>query len=89
MREYEDKTKDQLIDELAELRQRITELEKLENQLKLAEEALRESEKRFRELAELLPEMVFELATKEFYVRQMVFEIDKVREYYIRQPGCL
>ncbi len=31
MREYEDKTKDQLIDELAELRQRITELEKLEN----------------------------------------------------------
>ncbi len=56
----EDKTKDQLIDELVELQQRIAELEKLVNQGKWTEEALKKSEKRFRELTELLPEIVFE-----------------------------
>ena len=56
-----DKTKDQLIAELVELHQRIAELEKLENQLKLASERLWESEKRFRELADLLPQVVYEI----------------------------
>lgn len=44
----QDKTKGQLIDELVELRQRITELETSESRLKRAEEALRQSEEELR-----------------------------------------
>jgi PAS domain S-box-containing protein len=54
------KTKEQLIDELAELRQRITELEKLEAARKQTEKVLSENEQKFRELVEFLPEMIFE-----------------------------
>jgi PAS domain S-box-containing protein len=46
------KTKEQLVQELAELRQRIAELEVLEVEHKRAEEALRESEERYRSLFE-------------------------------------
>jgi diguanylate cyclase (GGDEF)-like protein/PAS domain S-box-containing protein len=45
-----DKTKNQLIHEVAELNQRIAELEKLETQHNQVEEALRESEEKYREL---------------------------------------
>ena len=48
----ERKTKEQLINELAELRQRIAELEALETERRRAEEALRESEERHRTLIE-------------------------------------
>ncbi len=43
-----DKTKEQLLGELAKLRQQVTELEASESQRKQAEEALRESEDRYR-----------------------------------------
>jgi PAS domain S-box-containing protein len=46
----QNKTKRQLISELMELRQRITELEALENESSQAEEALRQSEARYRTL---------------------------------------
>jgi len=46
------KTKEQLINELAEMRRRIAELEKSETEHKQVEEALRESENKFRSLAE-------------------------------------
>jgi len=46
----EDKTKEQLINELAVLRQRITELEAVEAEHKRVEEALHESEERHRSL---------------------------------------
>jgi prefoldin subunit 5 len=48
----EDKTKKQLINELAGLRQRITELEASEANSKQAEEALKKSEKRYRDLVD-------------------------------------
>jgi len=47
----EDKTREQLINELVELRRRITELEKLETKRKQAEEALQESEEKFRSIS--------------------------------------
>jgi two-component system cell cycle response regulator len=42
------KTKEQLINELADLQQRIVEIEKLEKQCRFAEEALRKAEARYR-----------------------------------------
>ena len=44
----EDKTKEQLIDELATLRQRVAELENRMADRRVVEEALKESEERFR-----------------------------------------
>ncbi|MFC2022141.1 ATP-binding protein [Chloroflexota bacterium] len=55
------KTKQQLIDELAEMHQRTAEFEASETERKRVENELRESEKRYRELADLLPQTVFEL----------------------------
>lgn len=47
-----DKTKEQLINELNEIRRQITELEKSRTELKRTEEALRENEERFRIITE-------------------------------------
>jgi len=53
-----DKTKEQLINELTELRQRVTELEALEAERQRAEEALRESETRYRVIVEDQTELI-------------------------------
>ena len=50
--EDKDKTKKQLVKELGELRQRISEMEKSKKRRKKAEETLQESEKRYRDLFE-------------------------------------
>jgi PAS domain S-box-containing protein len=50
--ENQDKTKEQLMNELAELRQRVAELEAKDTRCKRAEEALKESEQHYRQLFE-------------------------------------
>lgn len=53
------KTKEQLTNELAEMRQRIAELEKLETEYKRTKETLSESEARFRQFFEQEPEYCY------------------------------
>ena len=55
----EEKTKNQLIRELVDLRQRITEMEKSETERKLSEEALRESEEKYRSLVESTEDSIY------------------------------
>ena len=61
MMEDKDKTKEELVTELAEMRRRVTELKASEAERQKVEEALKESERRYRELADLLPQIVFEM----------------------------
>ncbi|MGB7033128.1 MAG: PAS domain S-box protein [Syntrophobacteria bacterium] len=52
------KTKEQLLNELLELRQRITKLQEVEIEHKRAEEALRESEERYRNIVDSQTELI-------------------------------
>jgi PAS domain S-box-containing protein len=81
----EDKTKEQLINELVELRRRVTELETLETEHKRAEEALRESEEKFRNFVETSADLVFRL-TKTGHIE---YVSPRVKELYGYQPGEL
>ena len=56
----EDKSKEQLVTELVELRNHVAEQGAKLKQAQEIEKALRESEKRSNELADLLPQMIFE-----------------------------
>lgn len=62
-----DKTKEQLINELNEIRRQITELEKSRTELKRAEEALRENEERFRIITENALAWIWEVDTNGKY----------------------
>jgi PAS domain S-box-containing protein len=65
--EERNKKKEQLIHELAAMRQRLDDMEKLERDHKRAEEALRESEQRFRSLVETTSDWVWETDRNGFY----------------------
>ena len=59
--EDETKTKEQLIHELAALRERVAELEKKENEHRQAEEALQKSEERYRNILDNIEDGYFEV----------------------------
>jgi PAS domain S-box-containing protein len=63
----EEKTKKQFINELLELRQRITELEKTKIKRKEVEKALQQSEERFRQVAESSGEFIWEVDVNGLY----------------------
>jgi PAS domain S-box-containing protein len=75
------KTKEQLINELTAMHQRVAELEKSENDHKLAEEALRESEEMFRLFMEHSPIYVF---FKDEQIRSM--QLSKNYEKMLGRP---
>ena len=55
----QDKTREQLISENEELRQRVSALEASETEWRRTEEAFRESEERFRILVEAIPQPIW------------------------------
>ena len=60
----QEKTREQLISELEDLRQQVSKLESAQEERQQAEEALKESNQRFKELANTLPQTVFEMNSK-------------------------
>ena len=79
------KTKQALTQELASLKERITELEQSESERKRMEEALRESEKRYRELS-IVDDLTQLYNSRHFYY-QLKIEIDRANRY--EQPLTL
>ena len=63
----EHKTKEQLINELVELRQRVAELEAADTERVWAEKSLRESEERFQQVAENAQEWIWEVDAHGLY----------------------
>jgi len=64
----EDKTKEQLINELLALRQRVTELEALETERQVAEEALARERNLLRTLIDNLPDYIYAMDTEGRFV---------------------
>ncbi|MFQ6078285.1 MAG: PAS domain S-box protein, partial [Thermodesulfobacteriota bacterium] len=84
----EEKTKEQLIKELTEMRQRIKKLEKVEAERKRAEEALRESEIKYRTLFKSANDAIFLMAEDKFIDcnQQTLNMFGCTREQIVGQP---
>lgn len=63
----QEKTKEQLLSDLKEMRQRIAELEKTEIKRKEVEKALQQSEERFRQVAESSGDFIWEVDVNGLY----------------------
>lgn len=90
--EDQDKTKEQLVNELVELRQRIADLEKLEVKRKRTEEALRKSEERHRTILDNIEDGYFEVDIEGnftffngFLCRMLGYSIDEMMGMNNRQ----
>ena len=82
----EGKTKEQLIEELVELRQQVVDLETAETTWKEAEGRLRDSEETFRDVAERSPNMIFiNKKGRIVYVNEKCEEVTgyKKEEFYL------
>ena len=73
------KTKQALTQELASLKERITELEQLASERSRIEEALRDSERRYRELS--IVDDLTQLYNSRYFYQQLKMEIDRVDRY--------
>ncbi len=80
-----EKTKEQLILELVELRESLTRLEALRDEHKKVEEALRESEERFRFMAETTGEALYRLKYSSMKYDYMSPSIEKLTGYSPRE----
>jgi PAS domain-containing protein len=76
------KTKQELIKELASLRQRIMELEKSDSERKRTEGALQESEERFRKLADSTWEGIF------IHKEGMILDVNKPVQADFQAYSC-
>jgi two-component system cell cycle sensor histidine kinase/response regulator CckA len=84
-----DKSKDQLINELVKLRQRVQDLEASENERRRAKEALRESEERFRQMYDEAPVGYHELDREGRIIRVNRRELEMLgynEEELLRRP---
>jgi len=83
----EEKTRDQLIDELKTMRQRMVELEKSEGDRKQAEKALHESEAKFRALAENATAAIFVIQGEKYVYINPAFT--KITGYTFEDLSCM
>jgi PAS domain S-box-containing protein len=81
----EDKTKDQLIKELVELRQLITELKASESKHKRAVEDSLEDDKQYRNLAESLNELVYRANPNTYAAKYVNASINKIYGYTVEE----
>jgi PAS domain S-box-containing protein len=75
------KTKGQLMDELAELRKRVAELEASEAQRKRAEEALKASEAKYMDLYENAPDMYASVNAKTALIERCNYTLANTLRY--------
>lgn len=83
--EDQEKTREQLINELIEMRQRITELETSETKHKHTEKALQESVKKYRNLAESLNELVYRADPETFVATYVNKAIENFYGYTVKE----
>jgi len=83
----QEKSKEQLLDELAALRHRIAELERTERELKQSEEALRESEEQYRTIVEAQMELVCRFLPYMPITRAGTRPDNRTKLLLIRAPG--
>jgi PAS domain S-box-containing protein len=84
----EHKAKEQLVNELVELRQRVAELEAADAEHKTTEEELRESEERYRSLVDVAPDIIYRLDQdgKIVFISPAVQQLGYDREELVGKP---
>jgi len=87
--QHEDKSKEQLITDLHDLRKRVAELEKEKAERKRAEDALQESDDKYRRLAESIPGMVFQYVLHEDGSFSLPYVNERIMQYAAILPEAV